>query len=190
MARRFPQAKLAALRRAFAPLQSGEFIRTCNKLCAAQALSLVQSGFRKGVDPYGAPWAPLKHPSPRRKGGRVLVDTGRLKNSFHAEGTERGFNITSDVAYAALHNYGGSVSHPARRQRNIHDYGGKLISKKEAKKAFASSIRVSFARIGAHSIQVPARPIIPTPGNIGVVWEEALERVERLALQRQFRGLL
>jgi phage gpG-like protein len=93
--------KITELADVFASASSGETKATMLKLAAAEALKLVQLGFRKGVDPYGKPWAPLK-----RRNGKPLRDTGRLANSFTARPTAEGFVVGTNTDYAPHHQWG------------------------------------------------------------------------------------
>lgn len=56
------------------------------------ALSTVEASFDRGVDPDGKPWASPKD------GGKPLVRTGRLRDSFRIQWTGKlGFRIVSDA---------------------------------------------------------------------------------------------
>lgn len=76
----------------------------------AVAVKLVADGFAAERNPYGRPWAKLK-----RRVGRILEDTGRLKNSFYPVVTPKGFAIRSDVGYAVHHQYGAPRAHLVKR---------------------------------------------------------------------------
>jgi phage gpG-like protein len=78
---------------------------------AEEALELVKEGFETERDPDGRKWAPLKYRS-----GKILQDTGRLKNSWHRKAaSKKGFTIGSGVAYAAPHQTGTKRGLPKRR---------------------------------------------------------------------------
>lgn len=63
-----------------------------------QALYRIDQGFAKGQTPTGENWAPLAPGTIRGKGhSRVLVDTGKLRDSFDAMLTERGDTHTLTV---------------------------------------------------------------------------------------------
>lgn len=69
---------------------------------AEEGIDLIKEGFEKETDPYGRKWAPLK----RRK-GRILQKTARMKNSYHREYANRtGFKIGAGVNYAKHHQHG------------------------------------------------------------------------------------
>lgn len=65
-------------------------------------------GFRKQVDPDNKPWNPLKY-----RQGQALRDTGQLLNSIVSRQFARKTNdevaIGTNLIYAPLHNYGGTI---------------------------------------------------------------------------------
>jgi phage gpG-like protein len=72
------------------------------KNMAEEAMSLVGQGFQDEEDPYGKAWDALK----RRK-GRILQDTGRLRSSWHVKRIDTtGFTIAAGVKYARFHQDG------------------------------------------------------------------------------------
>lgn len=85
-----------------------------------------QAGGRFGSGAYGGGtqhWLPSEH-----SGGKTLVDTGNLLKSlaYQVQGEE--LTISTDVAYAAIHQYGGTIQRdgygitiPARPYINIQD---------------------------------------------------------------------
>jgi phage virion morphogenesis protein len=75
---------------------------------AEEARLQVVRGFEGERDPYGKAWQKRKATKGRRVGGKLLRDTARMMNSI----TPRPFGVsairvTSNVQYAAVHNYGG-----------------------------------------------------------------------------------
>lgn len=146
--------------------------------------------FRRQQTPYGEPWPPLKDPPPRRRGGMILSDTARLRSSITARPLPSGVTVSSNVAYAGIHNYGGSVQHPARAQpRNRR--GNRFISHAEAGKkqkasysrlGVAASTRVSL--MGAHGIGIPKRQYLPDarrglPGRYAQLLREKADYVQQ-----------
>ncbi len=84
-------------------------LRTISKNLSEETLELVRQGFDKEEDPYGDGWEPLKS-----REGRILQDTGRLRNSWHTVTTsDRGFTVGPAVDYAPFHQTGTSRM-PAR----------------------------------------------------------------------------
>jgi phage gpG-like protein len=72
--------------------------------CAAAAHGELENSFRSGTDPYGRPWKPLTS-----RTGRPLLDTGILAASYQFKVTNDGFIVSTNLIYAALHQYGGIV---------------------------------------------------------------------------------
>jgi len=70
-------------------------------------LRYVRDGFESGADPFGHPWKPLKNPSPKRRAGKPLVDTGALMRSFVRQSGTRDLVIGTNSVYAAIHQFGG-----------------------------------------------------------------------------------
>lgn len=96
-------AKLQSLIHGIEKLASAKLRREAIRVLGEEALSRVQDYFQRSAGPYGEQWAPPRH----RPGGMPLVDTARLRNSLRTRAANAGFRITSNVAYAAIHNYGG-----------------------------------------------------------------------------------
>lgn len=148
--------------------------------------------FQRSSTPYGEAWPPLKV----RK-GMPLLDTGRLRNSVVAGTRPRadGVYVSSNVVYAAIHNYGGSVSHSARVQpRNAR--GNRFASRKEAGKTKASHKRLGVAKtrvsfIGAHDVGIPKRQFLPDPSR-DLPWSYAkdLQDSAKAVIEATLRGAL
>lgn len=71
------------------------------KALGQEAMKQIADGFREERDPYERPWEPLK-----KRRGRILRDTGRLRNSFFVRPMLLGFAVTSNVRYARFHQQG------------------------------------------------------------------------------------
>lgn len=94
--------KLERIKRQLADIKSKKLHREVSQQIAHETLTLIADGFRAESDPYGDTWQPLK-----ARSGRILQDTGRLRNSFTVrEITATGFRIGSAVQYAAYHQRG------------------------------------------------------------------------------------
>lgn len=72
--------------------------------------------FSQGQSPAGQPWRPLSAVTQamrhgRRAGGQPLLDTGRLRASIGAavQPDGRSVSISTNVPYAAIHQYGGQA---------------------------------------------------------------------------------
>ena len=71
------------------------------KVLGQEAMRLLAEGFQRERDPYGHRWASLKH-----RQGKILRDTGRLRNSFFARPSALGFVVSTSVGYAGFHQLG------------------------------------------------------------------------------------
>jgi len=71
-------------------------------------VSDIKGRFATGTDPAGRKWQSLKHSRPRG-GNQPLRDTGRLMASFTARVEPTAVVVGTNVAGAALHNFGGVV---------------------------------------------------------------------------------
>ena len=92
----------------------------CHEL-AEETLDLIDKGFDDEVDPRGAAWAPRRDNTgfrvgqKRRRGHKILDDTGTLKDSFVIAGVNKnGFGITNDTSYGNYHQE-GTTNMVARR---------------------------------------------------------------------------
>lgn len=120
-------------------MANGAATRAIGKACAVAAAEQIEAGFRRQVSPYGVPWRPLLRPRP----GKVLTRTGRLRGSWRVRWTPRGLVITSDVPYAATHQYGRRQGRGQIPARPMVPYGGRLGSAWTA--AFDRAARAAMA---------------------------------------------
>jgi len=122
------------------------------RVLAVDALALTQECFESSSDPYGRPWQPL-------------LDTGRLRNSLRALGVQsKGFRVVTRVKYAALHNYGGTVT---------------------AKKAPYLRFKVAGRWVSKKSVTIPRRQFIPDTGKTPQAWAEQFEETARAFIARE-----
>lgn len=66
-------------------------------------ISGVQQRFTDQVDPQGNAWKPT------RRGGHILSDTARLRNSIDKAVTNDGVMVGSNLPYALIHQMGGTI---------------------------------------------------------------------------------
>jgi phage virion morphogenesis protein len=123
-------------------------------------------GFRAEKDPWGTPWKKLKAATlrarrGRRKGAKILRDTGRLAGSINYRATADSVTVGTNVIYAAIHQFGGTIQRAAR-QHTLYFKTNKKQT--EVGNRFVRKSRSNFAQdvtIGAHAITIPARPFLP-----------------------------
>jgi phage virion morphogenesis protein len=75
---------------------------------------MIWQGFEAERDPWGKSWAPLKNPSKRRAGGKILRDTGRLFNSIGYTVTPTSVSVGTSIEYGVFHQM-GTKRMPARK---------------------------------------------------------------------------
>jgi phage gpG-like protein len=118
--------------------------------------------FLRSRSPYGEPWQGLKHPSGRRRGGLPLLDSGRLKNSIRIRQTGGGIRVSSNVVYAGIHNYGGTIQHAARSElRRYALKGGGKRARVGLNSRAVRTVR-TVASVGEHQGTIPRRQFLPS----------------------------
>jgi phage virion morphogenesis protein len=98
-------AKLRGLEKALRAAAAPGFRRELYRRLSETALSECMRCFEEERSPHGQRWKKLKH-----REGRILRDTGRLAASIYAGTSWTGFYLATRVSYAAIHNFGGTVS--------------------------------------------------------------------------------
>jgi phage virion morphogenesis protein len=149
-----------------------------------------QMRFKNSRDPYGVAWQKLKAATlKRRRGGGVdakpLLDTGRLRNSVTRRLLgPRGVEVGTNLDYAAIHQFGGTISFGARSQmvrlRKVMLDDGRTVTR------FAkNSHKRATTKWGTNStgwqVRIPARPFLAVkarglPREYGEIIRDALER--------------
>lgn len=110
---------------------------------AAIGEGLVSSTHRRFVaqkSPDGMKWAPL-HPAYRaiKRNSRILTESGRLRGSINAQASNDMVRVGTNVIYAAIHQFGGT------------------IVPRSARFLF---FRLSSGLVQASSVTLPARPFM------------------------------
>ena len=161
-------------------------------------VSEIGLGFKAGHDPWGQRWLPLKRARARNKAkgdrGVPLNDTGTLRNSFSARATNDSVVVGTNVPYAAIHQFGGTIEHAARsiRVRLRTDARGNLLRQGTEGKAARLAVfatdkhkraRTVWGEARAWSVHIPARPFLPIRGrkvDLPPSWLAAITgRIER-----------
>lgn len=114
----------------------------------------INESFVTAQDPWGNIWRPLKV-----RDGNPLRDTGRLKNSINYQLYQDYVEIGTNLIYAPLHQFGGTIT-PKKAKFLRFFAGGKPV--------FASKV------------YVPARPYLPInqAGQVFMpdAWEQSILR--------------
>jgi phage virion morphogenesis protein len=93
----------------------------------------------------------------KRGGGQTLSRTGRLRRSFTVKASKDRVEVGTNVVYAAIHQFGGTITQGARSElftRNRYVRGDK---KGQFKKGTKAGRGVTF---GERRINIPARPFL------------------------------
>lgn len=122
--------------------------------------------FRTQKDPSGTAWAPLKPATikarlrRKRSAISILRETGALAGSIRFEASDDSARVGSVLEkYAAIHQLGGTIDMPARKQelrfRKAKTGGGRRFAKKSAK-----AIATQTVDRKAYKVTIPARPYL------------------------------
>jgi phage virion morphogenesis protein len=167
---------LQSLTEHFDVLASGRFRAQLSKRLAAAARHEVQSEFNGERDPYGERWKPLVNPSKKRGGtsAKILQDTRRLRNSMVASSAyvadSGGFTISTNVEYAAAHNYGAHIAPHSRKVVVNFNTRGRFA--RPAKARTSQRVHATWE----NGITIPKRQFLPSEGRLGPVWTEAFRK--------------
>lgn len=165
--------RLMGLSRGFTILESADFRRRINAQLAEEARTQVAESFAQGVDPYGRPWLRSG------RGGETLRDTGRLLSSIAPSGvTPEGFRLSTNVKYAAIHNYGGIIR--AKTPKGLVfrlRIGTTFIG---AKGQRLKRRRGLYRWVRLMQVRIPRRTFIPIGNRLGRRWTAAFRDVIRL----------
>lgn len=110
----------------------------------------------RGVAPDGTPWPPSLRV--QKHGGKTLILSSRLYRSVTYQASASQLELGTNVAYAAIHQFGGLI-HQAAREAVLHF----KTNKKTGASRFAKPRKADRARkaqIGERDIKMPSRPFI------------------------------
>jgi phage virion morphogenesis protein len=114
--------------------------------------------FETETGPDGNPWPPSLRAL--KEGGQTLTETARLRQSITHLASADGAEVGTNVVYAAIHQLGGTIKREARTQTIYRKYDEKLD---ELLPRFVKRSKSNFATdhaVGAHEIEMPARPFL------------------------------
>ena len=114
----------------------------------------IVTNFNTGGRPIA--WKPsrrtLKH------GGKTLVDLGILRSSFETKSDEKSASVSTNIVYAAIHNFGGEINRASRegalffKKFKSGKRKGRTLFSKEGKASFGK--KVNF---GGYTVKMPQR---------------------------------
>lgn len=122
--------------------------------------------FKNQRGPDGKAWTPSKRA--RKTGGQTLVHKARLLRSFGHRANASSGEWGTNVIYAGIHQHGGKIEKLAHSSwlRLRTGKGGALLRQKDnsnlavfAKATHKQAVTKRFT-VGAHTIEMPARPFL------------------------------
>ena len=155
-------------------LGGAQALRVLSGRLAVDARKFVEQSFASSTSPDGESWKPL-----RSRKGQPLVKSGKLSRSIKTRVSSKGFELYTNVPYAAVHQFGASTK--ARWQARTKT--GRFKSKKSAEKAKGRS--VSVGRVSGSTI--PARPFFPGD-SLPASWRARFEQTTREYFKEFFDG--
>jgi phage gpG-like protein len=129
-------------------IAGGTALKEMSSRLGKQGRELAAHTFAASQSPDGSAWEKLRAKTSRKP----LVKSGKLSRSIKVRIARKGFELYSNVAYAAVHQYGG-----ATKERTVaRAKTGRFKSKKAASKA-KRVVLVGRVKAGV----IPARPYFP-----------------------------
>lgn len=149
----------AAVQTALAGIQAGlDNMEPAFDAIGAALVGSTVHRFEVEAGPSGSPWPPSLRAL--EQGGQTLTDTARLRQSITHIASNDGAEIGTNVVYAAIHQFGGTIERPARTQTIHRRYDAKAD---ELLPRFVRRSQSNFAtdhQVGAHRITMPERPFL------------------------------
>lgn len=115
----------------------------------------VKNNFKSEHSPQGTPWKPLsaRTLARRRLPGRILNETGTLRNALHVSVSGNRVTVGTNVIYAAVHQFGARQGQFGEVQAKVRPF-----------------VRRDGTRVRAHTRRmrvpwgdIPARPFLGKP---------------------------
>lgn len=133
------------------------------------------------------PWAARKKQRNKDIGRALLIQSGRLRRGWNSRVLRPGkVKIFNDVPYAEIHNNGGTINKPSRKEniiRNRHkeDYiykkGKNQGQYRQRKGQFAKGTTIGDGfSFKEHTIKIPRRQMLPTDDSDSPILRAAIER--------------
>jgi phage virion morphogenesis protein len=122
---------------------------------------IVRTSVKKNFEAGGRPVSWKSSKAAEKEGRKTLVKTSRLMKSINARAYPDSTAVGTNVVYAAIHQKGGDIRHPARertiffKQYRGGRHRGRTLFSKEKKATMGMK-----AKGGAYTIGMPARPFI------------------------------
>ncbi len=167
------------------------------KVAGAAAMKQLSDEFNRSRNPYGESWKPLRHPSKRRGGAsaKILVDRAILRNSYSAQPTPDGFEVSTRSDHAAPHQYGAHIEPHSRIAPTTVYRNGKTNRFVKHSNALTKNGKVKkhvvafmFHQTLANGITIPRRQMVPErdTGGVGELWGGAINKAADGVVKRYF----
>lgn len=174
--------RLQGLLNGIRTLDSPVFLARLNGQLAEEARAQVVESFERGVDPYDRPWLPNQ-----LRGGQTLRDTGRLLNSIAPSMvTQDGFRLSTNVKYAAIHQYGGIIKAKTSKGLVFRLRVGTVAFGARGQRLKRTRGMYRWARV--MSVRIPRRSFLPIGNRLGNRWTAAFRDVARLTIEAVMEG--
>jgi len=142
-------------------LARGRNTETAMKDIGEAMLISTDKRFRSQVDPQGQPWVPLRPRTLKRKRNKkTLTERGYLRGSIAYDASKDRVAWGTNSPYGAIHQHGGEIKKKARNQTLAFNKRGRFLSRAAAGRRKRGAIGVAFTSIGAHTVNIPARPYL------------------------------
>jgi len=115
----------------------------------------IKENFREGTAPDGTRWKPSVRAM--KEGGKTLIDTGVLRNSFHARPVRRSVHVGTADVRAAVHQFGAK----AGSFGTVEVLGREHFRRRGGKEPVR--VRAHTRRQRLPWGDIPARPFMPDP---------------------------
>lgn len=123
----------------------------------------------------GAPWQPTKRPVSR---GSLLVRTSAMRNSIKPTIQGESLVYSSSKLYTGIHNEGGTINMPARKQV-IHFNKKGRFNKNNKKASYAQK-----ASVGAYTVKMPKRQFIGDAPEVNKIIKEVVDDNVKKAMEQ------
>lgn len=150
--------------------------------------SSTRARFKSQTGPDGQKWKPSKRA--QKTGGQTLVLKAHLLRSISYKATNAGAQWGSNRVYAAIHQFGGQIQKLAFSStlRLRTGKGGALLRQKDhahlavfAKATHKNAVQRRYT-VGAHTINMPARPYLGVNAADGIeILQIAADAVDQAA---------
>lgn len=185
-------SKLASAIAKLNDLASPATHRAIAKNVGEELVLLVHDGFDTETAPSGAKWAKLRKPSKKRRGGKILQDTGGLRGNVRYRLSGDDVLVGTNKAYGIFHQYGtrgrNFVANHARFQ--AVDGAGRFLSNKKASKRKGGAIAVRDLKFQPGGGKIPARPFLPEDDAVlPRKWDARIAQVIEDELRKRVKGI-